>query len=56
MAIRSSLETLYSTHVLLQALEASRDFDLLYTNRALACMKLERYQDALNDCDWALRV
>ena len=33
-----------------------RDFEELYTNRALAHLKLEDYKNVIVDCDWALRV
>lgn len=29
---------------------------VLYTNRAQTHIKLGNFEDALNDCDWALRV
>ena len=44
-------EALYS-----QALSLWSDHLPLYTNRALTRLKLHRYQDALSDCDWALRL
>jgi hypothetical protein len=44
-------EVLYS-----QALSLWSDHLPLYTNRALTRLKLHRYQDALTDCDWALRL
>jgi tetratricopeptide (TPR) repeat protein len=28
----------------------------LYTNRAQAYIKLEKYNKAINDCDWALKI
>lgn len=40
----------------LQAIDQIRDNTVLYTNRAQTLIKLERYKEALIDCDWALRV
>ena len=39
-----------------QALGKVKDITALWTNRAQAYIKLEEYQKALEDCDWALRV
>eukprot|EP00730_Choanoeca_flexa_P015601 TRINITY_DN7198_c0_g1_i4.p1 TRINITY_DN7198_c0_g1~~TRINITY_DN7198_c0_g1_i4.p1 ORF type:complete len:440 (+),score=106.33 TRINITY_DN7198_c0_g1_i4:32-1321(+) len=39
-----------------KALSLWSDHLPLYTNRALVRLKLHRYQDALSDCDWALRL
>lgn len=38
------------------ALRLYPDSVILYTNRAQAFLKLERFPDALSDCDWALRL
>jgi len=43
--------TLYS-----EALSVYKNNTVLWTNRAQACNKLEQYEKALVDCDWALRV
>ncbi|KAM7399474.1 hypothetical protein PAMP_018745 [Pampus punctatissimus] len=32
-----------------------RDIQHLYTNRAQAYIKLEKYKEAINDCEWALK-
>ncbi|XP_044134382.1 tetratricopeptide repeat protein 12 [Bufo gargarizans] len=32
-----------------------KDMQVLYTNRAQAYIKLEKYQDAISDCEWALK-
>ncbi|XP_041029997.1 tetratricopeptide repeat protein 12 isoform X2 [Carcharodon carcharias] len=37
-------------------LEKLRDFQALYTNRAQAYIKLEKYEEALTDCEWALKA
>ncbi|KAK7482484.1 hypothetical protein BaRGS_00026301 [Batillaria attramentaria] len=39
-----------------QAIEKVRDNCVLYTNRAQTHIKLGQYQEALRDCDWALRA
>lgn len=39
-----------------KAINEIRDNTVLYTNRAQTLIKLERYKEALIDCDWALRV
>ncbi|XP_064601805.1 tetratricopeptide repeat protein 12-like isoform X1 [Liolophura sinensis] len=39
-----------------KALNKHRDSHVLYTNRAMALIKLQKYQEALSDCDWALRA
>jgi hypothetical protein len=39
-----------------QGLSFTRDDKDLYTNRAQAFIKLEKYKEAISDCDWALRV
>ncbi|UJR31847.1 hypothetical protein I4U23_019323 [Adineta vaga] len=39
-----------------QGLKAKKDYDILYTNRAQVYVKQERYEEAMNDCDWALKV
>lgn len=38
-----------------EGLEQLRDMQALYTNRALAFIKLKRYKEAISDCEWALR-
>ena len=42
--------------ILLQALNEFKDMTALWTNRAHAYNKVEQYDKALTDCDWALRV
>ncbi|XP_010869917.2 tetratricopeptide repeat protein 12 isoform X1 [Esox lucius] len=32
-----------------------RDMETLYTNRAQAYIKLEKYKEAISDCEWALK-
>ncbi|KAM4016481.1 tetratricopeptide repeat protein 12 isoform 2-T2 [Anomaloglossus baeobatrachus] len=36
-------------------LEQLKDMQVLYTNRALAYIKLEKYDNAISDCEWALK-
>ncbi|XP_043532486.1 tetratricopeptide repeat protein 12 isoform X1 [Chiloscyllium plagiosum] len=36
-------------------LEKLRDFQVLYTNRAQAYIKLGKYEEAISDCEWALK-
>nr|XP_033774347.1 tetratricopeptide repeat protein 12 [Geotrypetes seraphini] len=38
-----------------EGLDKLRDIEVLYTNRAQAYIKLEKYQDAVTDCEWALK-
>ncbi|XP_051895948.1 tetratricopeptide repeat protein 12 [Pristis pectinata] len=38
-----------------EGLEKLRDFQALYTNRAQAYIKLGKYEDAISDCEWALK-
>ncbi|XP_030076910.1 tetratricopeptide repeat protein 12 [Microcaecilia unicolor] len=38
-----------------EGLDKLRDIEVLYTNRAQAYIKLEKYEDAITDCEWALR-
>ncbi|XP_066303683.1 tetratricopeptide repeat protein 12-like [Branchiostoma lanceolatum] len=38
-----------------QGLEKLKDFKELWTNRAQAFIKLGQYDEALSDCDWAMR-
>ncbi|XP_067421703.1 tetratricopeptide repeat protein 12 [Emydura macquarii macquarii] len=38
-----------------EGLEKQKDMQVLYTNRAQAYMKLQEYQKAINDCEWALK-
>ena len=44
-------DSLYS-----EGLDLVRDFKVLWTNRAICRMKMKRYEDAISDCDWALRL
>jgi len=37
-------------------LKAKKDYDILYTNRAQVYVKQGRFQDAIEDCEWALKV
>ena len=39
-----------------EALDLVRDFKVLWTNRAICRMKMKRYEEAISDCDWALRL
>lgn len=39
-----------------QGLKIKKDYDILYTNRAQVYVKQGRYEDAISDCDWALKV
>ncbi|XP_061073601.1 tetratricopeptide repeat protein 12 isoform X2 [Conger conger] len=47
----------YETAVLhyTEGLEKVRDMQTLYTNRAQTYIKLQKYKEAISDCDWALR-
>ncbi|XP_062995095.1 tetratricopeptide repeat protein 12 [Elgaria multicarinata webbii] len=38
-----------------EGLKKQKDMQVLYTNRAQAYMKLQNYEKAISDCDWALR-
>ncbi|XP_062275468.1 tetratricopeptide repeat protein 12 [Scomber scombrus] len=38
-----------------EGLAELRDMQHLYTNRAQAYIKLEKYKEAINDCEWALK-
>ncbi|XP_018081444.1 tetratricopeptide repeat protein 12 isoform X1 [Xenopus laevis] len=38
-----------------EGMEKLRDMHVLYTNRAQAYIKLEKYEDAITDCQWALK-
>uniref|UniRef100_A0A6J0TKF5 Tetratricopeptide repeat protein 12 isoform X1 n=2 Tax=Pogona vitticeps TaxID=103695 RepID=A0A6J0TKF5_9SAUR len=38
-----------------EGLNQQKDAQVLYTNRAQAYIKLQKYEKALSDCDWALR-
>ncbi|KAM5140329.1 tetratricopeptide repeat protein 12 [Mantella aurantiaca] len=38
-----------------EGLEKLRDMQVLYTNRAQAYIKLQKYQSAITDCEWALK-
>ncbi|XP_076815387.1 tetratricopeptide repeat protein 12-like isoform X2 [Clavelina lepadiformis] len=48
----------YNTAIKLytEATTVAKDMEALYTNRAAAFMKQERYQDAIDDCDFALMI
>uniref|UniRef100_H9GEA4 Uncharacterized protein n=1 Tax=Anolis carolinensis TaxID=28377 RepID=H9GEA4_ANOCA len=39
-----------------EGLKKQKDMPMLYTNRAQAYIKLQKYDQAIEDCDWALRV
>jgi tetratricopeptide (TPR) repeat protein len=39
-----------------QAIEKVKDNSMLYTNRAQTLIKLGRPEEALKDCEWALRA
>ncbi|XP_035389814.1 tetratricopeptide repeat protein 12 [Electrophorus electricus] len=38
-----------------EGLEQLRDMQALYTNRAQAFIKLQKYKEAISDCEWALK-
>ncbi|XP_042333359.1 tetratricopeptide repeat protein 12 [Sceloporus undulatus] len=38
-----------------EGLKMQKDMSMLYTNRAQAYIKLQKYDKAISDCDWALR-
>uniref|UniRef100_A0A6I8S1G9 Tetratricopeptide repeat domain 12 n=1 Tax=Xenopus tropicalis TaxID=8364 RepID=A0A6I8S1G9_XENTR len=38
-----------------EGVEKLRDMQVLYTNRAQAFIKLEKYENAISDCQWALK-
>ncbi|XP_077106094.1 tetratricopeptide repeat protein 12 [Ranitomeya variabilis] len=38
-----------------KGLEKLKDMQVLYTNRAQAYIKLEKYDSAISDCEWALK-
>ncbi|XP_066463011.1 tetratricopeptide repeat protein 12 isoform X2 [Eleutherodactylus coqui] len=38
-----------------EGIEKLKDMQVLYTNRAQAYIKLEKYENALSDCEWALK-
>ncbi|KAG5836881.1 hypothetical protein ANANG_G00233390 [Anguilla anguilla] len=38
-----------------EGLQKLRDMPALYTNRAQAYIKLQKFKEAISDCDWALR-
>lgn len=38
-----------------EGLKKQKDMQVLYTNRAQAYIKLQEYERAISDCDWALR-
>lgn len=37
-------------------MKIKKDYDILYTNRAQVYVKQGRYQEAIEDCEWALKV
>lgn len=39
-----------------QAITETRDSCVLYNNRALTYIRLKLYKNALEDCEWALKV
>ncbi|ETE72611.1 Tetratricopeptide repeat protein 12, partial [Ophiophagus hannah] len=39
-----------------EGLKKQKDMPALYTNRAQAYIKLQKYEKAIDDCSWALRV
>ncbi len=39
-----------------EAIQTIRDNQVLYTNRAQVYIILKKFNDAISDCDWALRV
>ena len=39
-----------------EALELAADMKVLYTNRALCRIRLAKFEEAIRDCDWALRI
>ncbi|CAF0871945.1 unnamed protein product [Didymodactylos carnosus] len=39
-----------------EGIQLLKDYDVLYTNRAQAFIKLEKYKEAIDDCDWALKI
>ncbi|CAF5079368.1 unnamed protein product [Rotaria sp. Silwood1] len=39
-----------------EGLKLKKDYDILYTNRAQVYVKQERYKDAIDDCNWALKI
>uniref|UniRef100_A0A803KD03 Tetratricopeptide repeat domain 12 n=1 Tax=Xenopus tropicalis TaxID=8364 RepID=A0A803KD03_XENTR len=39
-----------------EGVEKLRDMQVLYTNRAQAFIKLEKYENAISDCQWALKA
>ncbi|XP_068096873.1 tetratricopeptide repeat protein 12 isoform X2 [Hyperolius riggenbachi] len=38
-----------------EGLKKLKDMQVLYTNRAQAYIKLQKYQEAIKDCEWALK-
>ena len=52
----SMVRLLFNSPCPFQALAVVKDLQALWTNRAQAYIKLGRYEEALSDCDWALRV
>ncbi|XP_074160328.1 tetratricopeptide repeat protein 12 isoform X2 [Sminthopsis crassicaudata] len=44
-----------AVHYYTEGLKKLKDMKVLYTNRAQAYMKLEEYEKALVDCEWALK-
>ena len=45
-----------SSVLFIQGLDKLKDFKELWTNRAQAYIRLGKFTEALNDCDWAQRV
>ena len=46
----------YTMYMLFQGLDNIKDHLALWTNRAQAHIKLEKYAEAIEDCEWALKV
>ena len=42
--------------ILFKGIQKLKDNLPLYTNRAQAYIKIEKYQEAISDCEWAFRV
>ena len=39
-----------------ECLDLAADVKVFYTNRALCRIRLAKFDDAIRDCDWALRL
>ncbi len=37
-------------------MKIKKDYDILYTNRAQVYVKQGQYQEAIDDCEWALKI